>query len=67
MGRVVANTVGLAGPIAIDEVRSDKIRKGDTRRVANSERRIAQGSTNRSPHINDLEAVVEQLFGLIAH
>src|SRR5271166_1705881 len=56
---VVSDAVGLARPIAIDKVGGYEIRERDAGRVADGERRIAQGSADRSPHIDDLEAAAE--------
>src|SRR6266478_8145793 len=64
---VVSDAVGLAFPIAVDQIRGDEIRKGDTRRIANGERRVTQRPANRPPYIDDLEAVAQQLLGFLAH
>src|SRR6266404_3308614 len=64
---VVSDAVGLAFPIAVDQIRGDEISKGDTRRITNGERRVTQRPANRPPHIDDLEAVAQQLLGFLAH
>ena len=59
VSRVVPDAVGLAYPVAVDQIRGDEIREGDARRVANSERCIAQRPADRSPDVDDLEAMAK--------
>src|SRR5215471_18565450 len=65
--RVVFDAVDLAGSIAIDYIGGDKVCKGDGRRVADGEWRVAQRPSDRAPYVDDFEAMVEQLFSLLAH
>jgi len=64
---VVPDAVGLAYPVAVDQIRGDEIRESDARRVANGEWCIAQRPADRPPHIDDLEAMAKQFFGFLAH
>jgi len=64
---VVPDAVGLAYPVAVDQIRGDEIRESDARRVANGEWCIAQRPADRPPHIDDLEAMAKQFFGFLTH
>src|SRR6516165_2740631 len=67
MSGVVPDPVGLAYPVAIDQIGGDEIRERDARRVANGEWCVPQRPPDRPPHIDDLEAMAKQLFSFLAH
>ena len=68
MARVVLDRIGLADPVAIDQIGRHQIVGLDGARVAHRERRVAQRLVeDRAPQIDDLHAALQQFLGLVAH
>ena len=64
---IVLDRIGLADPVAIDQIGRHQIVGLDGARVAYRERRVAQRLVeDRAPQIDDLHAALQQLLGLVA-
>jgi hypothetical protein len=57
--------------MGVDEVAGDQIVVGEAARVTQRQRRILHRPADRAPHVDDAEAVLQELFGvgaeMVAH
>ena len=66
MRRVVLDRIGLADPVAIDQIGRHQIVGLDGAQVAYRERRVAQRLLeDRAPQIDDLHPALQQFLGLV--
>src|SRR5215831_11162578 len=65
MRRVVFDRISLADAVLINEVRGDEVTVGEGAGVAYRERRVLQGTEQRSPQIDDLNTPLQQFLGLV--